>query len=309
MSLETRLKAAFERVAATIKLRGVPAGGTAGQVLTKASGSDYAAGWAMPAASGGGLAAVSHDSTLTGDGTPDNPLRVLPQASEGGVVALRSGYSVIEALPSGVTLDANMNANVYGQYLDLRYVAVQDITFRQIRLVWKTLTYPGVTVIEAHKTGGDYAVGSGTQVTSTQAPALSETTWTTSTLTFGADVVLLSGDHLVLRVFGTTSGGMVNIQAAAVALPLLLSGGSLRFEAGVGQTDSNVAAGRAPAVAFLAGLNKRVAGPLDPLDFPVVDAVDEIPNGGGARLRGTNNFYLRRDTGQLLEFVGTPVSG
>lgn len=31
--------------------------------------------------------------------------------------------------------------------------------------------------------------------------------------------------------------------------------------------------------------------------------------GGGARLRGTNNFYIRRDTGQLLEFIGTPVSG
>lgn len=54
---------------------------------------------------------------------------------------------------------------------------------------------------------------------------------------------------------------------------------------------------------------KNVTGPLDPLDFPVVAAVGEIPNGGGARLRGTNNFYIRRDTGQLLEFIGTPVSG
>lgn len=60
MSLETRLKAAFERVAATIKLRGVPAGGTAGQVLTKGSGSDYDAGWATPAAGGeGGSTSVS----------------------------------------------------------------------------------------------------------------------------------------------------------------------------------------------------------------------------------------------------------
>lgn len=57
MSLETRLKAAFERVAATIKQRGLPAGGTAGQVLTKAGGSDYDAGWTTPTASGG------HDQT------------------------------------------------------------------------------------------------------------------------------------------------------------------------------------------------------------------------------------------------------
>lgn len=49
MSLETRLKAAFERVAATIKQRGMPAGGTAGQVLTKTGGADYATAWAAPA--------------------------------------------------------------------------------------------------------------------------------------------------------------------------------------------------------------------------------------------------------------------
>lgn len=274
---------------------------------------DDAAGTLTISSTGGGLSAVSHDSTLAGAGTPDNPLRVLPQASGGGggggVVALRSGYGVIEAMPNGVALNADMSANTYGQYLDLRYVAVQDITFRQIKLIWKTMSYPGTTLVEAHLTGSDYAVSSATRVASTQAPAVSESAWTTSTLTFDADVALLSGDHLVLRVFGTSSGGMMGIQAATVALPLTLSGGSLRFEAGVGQTDSGAAIGKAPAVSFLAGLTKRVVGPLDAVDFPVVPAVSDIPNGGGARLSGTNNFYLRRDTGQLLEFVGTPVSG
>ena len=57
------------------------------------------------------------------------------------------------------------------------------------------------------------------------------------------------------------------------------------------------------------GLTKSVNGPLDPVDFPVVSALNLIPNGGGARLQNSNNFYIRRASGQLLEFVGTPVSG
>lgn len=54
---------------------------------------------------------------------------------------------------------------------------------------------------------------------------------------------------------------------------------------------------------------KTVVGPLEPVDFPVVTAVAEIPNSAGARLAGQGKIYIRISTGQLFEFVGTPVSG
>ena len=56
---------------------------------------------------------------------------------------------------------------------------------------------------------------------------------------------------------------------------------------------------------------KGVVGPLDPVDFPAVAAVADIPNGGTARLSGSNpaKIYVRSSVGQLFEFVGTAVSG
>lgn len=44
-SLTDRVAALASQVAATVKQRGVPAGGTAGQVLTKSAAGDYAVGW------------------------------------------------------------------------------------------------------------------------------------------------------------------------------------------------------------------------------------------------------------------------
>lgn len=46
MSLETRLVALVQAIGAAIKLRGLPAGGTAGQFPRKASGTDYDTAWA-----------------------------------------------------------------------------------------------------------------------------------------------------------------------------------------------------------------------------------------------------------------------
>lgn len=56
-ALDARIAAGFSRVGAQIKAmmpRLVPAGGTAGQVLTKGSSADYNTTWTTPAAGGGG---------------------------------------------------------------------------------------------------------------------------------------------------------------------------------------------------------------------------------------------------------------
>lgn len=45
----------------------LPAGGTAGQVLTKTGTADYAAGWATPAAGSGGGGGLSHFASVYGD--------------------------------------------------------------------------------------------------------------------------------------------------------------------------------------------------------------------------------------------------
>ena len=56
--------------------RGPPAGGTSGQILAKASNTDYAFEWITPAAGGGGLSTVASDATLTGTGAQSSPLSV-----------------------------------------------------------------------------------------------------------------------------------------------------------------------------------------------------------------------------------------
>lgn len=55
MTLEARILAAIQAIGQDVKAlfaRSMPAGGTAGQVLTKTSATDYATGWQTPAAGG-----------------------------------------------------------------------------------------------------------------------------------------------------------------------------------------------------------------------------------------------------------------
>lgn len=57
MSLESRIVALAQAIGSDIKAllgRAMPAGGSAGQVLTKSSGADYAASWQTPSGGGGG---------------------------------------------------------------------------------------------------------------------------------------------------------------------------------------------------------------------------------------------------------------
>ena len=57
MSMSTQLAAGFARLVQAcnaLAARSLPAGGTAGQVLTKTAAVDYAAAWQTPAGGGGG---------------------------------------------------------------------------------------------------------------------------------------------------------------------------------------------------------------------------------------------------------------
>lgn len=57
MSLQTQLAAGFARIVQAcnaLAARAQPAGGTAGQVLTKTAAADYASAWQTPAGGGGG---------------------------------------------------------------------------------------------------------------------------------------------------------------------------------------------------------------------------------------------------------------
>lgn len=71
MSLETRIVAAVQAIGLDVKAlfaRSQPAGGTAGQVLTKTSSTDYDSNWQTPAAGGGpGITAPqAHAQNLLG---------------------------------------------------------------------------------------------------------------------------------------------------------------------------------------------------------------------------------------------------
>ena len=73
MSLASRINDGFAAVRNKLNLmvpRLLPAGGSAGQVLTKASAADYAAGWATPASGGTGGTSTSRNVD-GGSATPE----------------------------------------------------------------------------------------------------------------------------------------------------------------------------------------------------------------------------------------------
>lgn len=70
MSLEARIVAAVQAIGLDVKAlfaRSQPAGGGAGQVLTKTSAADYASTWQTPSGGGSGLTAPqAHAQNLLG---------------------------------------------------------------------------------------------------------------------------------------------------------------------------------------------------------------------------------------------------
>ena len=71
---------------------GVPAGGTAGQVLTKVDGTDFNTGWTTPAAGGGGVYEIT--VTKTGDGNPGCKHFTFSRGSACHMILLYGSYQV-----------------------------------------------------------------------------------------------------------------------------------------------------------------------------------------------------------------------
>jgi hypothetical protein len=64
MSLVSQLGLAFVRLSQEISNRGMPRGGTTGQLLSKTANTDFAAGWISPGSPVGKGAEVSHTGTV-----------------------------------------------------------------------------------------------------------------------------------------------------------------------------------------------------------------------------------------------------
>lgn len=93
MSLDTKLLAFVQRVAAVVKQRGVPSGGAAGQLLAKAAAGDYLTEWVDPPAGGG--TALPSPPLLTAPTLATIPaadgLYLITSGAEAGQVWERSG--------------------------------------------------------------------------------------------------------------------------------------------------------------------------------------------------------------------------
>lgn len=196
----------------------------------------------------------------------------------GGPVALATGYAALESSPPGFTYTGEAHANAYGQYMDLRFQALTALTFRQLQVIWKTVSYGGNVTITVYRTNASYDVTTGTQLASVTLPVPAYS-YAPGTIDFGTDVVLAAGEHLVWRVNGTTNGGLVYFQGAtAVGAPLSMANGALQF-AGLARQNGEVTSDL-PNVSFLGGVTKGVLGPLDPADFPLTTAA-KAPNNSG----------------------------
>lgn len=105
MPLATRINDLATAIGQQIKAmapRLLPAGGAAGQVLTKTTADDYAAGWATPAAGGGGVAQEDFD-LLAGE-----------------IAEARGDRSTLNLRISTISNFASPNAggNIVGQFVD-----------------------------------------------------------------------------------------------------------------------------------------------------------------------------------------------
>lgn len=65
MSLVSQLNLAFQRVATELNKRGLPKGGSAGQVLAKASATDFVSNWVNPGSPIGKGATTSHTGNVS----------------------------------------------------------------------------------------------------------------------------------------------------------------------------------------------------------------------------------------------------
>lgn len=106
MTLQTNIATAFARVVQACNVlasRVQPAGGAAGQVLTKLSATNYAAAWQTPAAGGtlAGTKTLSYtNGILTSVGGPGAAAKTLSYTNGAltGVVSVANGITVTKTL-------------------------------------------------------------------------------------------------------------------------------------------------------------------------------------------------------------------
>jgi hypothetical protein len=95
---------------------GIPEGGLEGQVLSKVSQTNFDTQWVTPQSADGGLLQVSTDETLTGLGTSESPLSVVP--TDLSTYALKSEIPDVsqkqETLVSGVNIKTINNEAILG---------------------------------------------------------------------------------------------------------------------------------------------------------------------------------------------------
>lgn len=294
--------------------QGVPTGGASGQVLAKTSAADYATGWINPPAGGGGggLATVSHDATLSGDGTPGNPLGVVAGAGGGGGGAILStvlGPRYGEATQggndwtNGTKTDAvEHRARVVGNLTMTGYIwGVQGQSGPEkwrMRVYQSDASWARGTLLATVNADTDFAE---------YAHAMAEFTLATPLEFAAGDYVLIA-----LDVDPASPQGYMGIERRYTGQPStdevaagpIMSSWVLRDGGGSPSTSYRFV-GQIRGV----DLTKNTINPLDPADFPRVATVASVPNSGGGRLSGTGRLYLRDGAGQLYEFVGTPVAG
>jgi hypothetical protein len=177
---------------------------------------------------------------------------------------LGSGETLLDGTPA-LNFSSRMNSNTYGTTLSLRFEAVQDFTFRTLRLPLRYYLYPGTATIEAHRTGSNYETSAQTLVASAQV-VLTKTVQTLDVL-LNAEVNIPAGQYLVLK-FIPQANDLVELSTnnEGRTLPYTLMNGLLKFTGGNAE-DMSMVGNRIPQVSFLAALVKNVLGQLDPRDL------------------------------------------
>lgn len=229
-----------------------------------------------PPSSGGGLAAVAHDATLTGDGTSASPLSVATASGSGNISLIANNNVSVEQVFNPATTSSN------GPNWSIRYNVLGSIAFKALQVnILEAGGYFDTAIIEVHRTDATFAISAGTKLA--QGSVAITGSYALSTLTLDAQVTFQAGQYLVLSVH-CSSGGSPRIDASAARpLPAPLPLGKLAYVASVANTGI-VNANGVPRVLFLGGAVKGVSGPLDPIDFPVVAAVADLPAGAVAVL-------------------------
>ena len=244
---------------------GLPAGGTAGQVLTKISPTPGDASWQTPGSTGGGGYSAASPAPLAQSGTPNfrpvdrvvgnggNYLLVGPVVTAPAGSVLQYGAVRVPMQPSGT---AAGSAHIGETYVLLQIDKATNFVIQRLTATvaqdQAELNFPGPFVLPAGATHA-FMVGNNGNLQ------------TYPTLFYGASAPFAAPNANAVSGYSDANPSAVVVGGSyAVAGPVT---------------------GRHRTV-LLDGVSvpKGVAGPLDPVDMPVVVAVTDLPAGAVALL-------------------------